>query len=73
LQALVPALIEELKKNDAGHIIVVCGGVIPPKDYQFLYDAGAKAIYGPGTRLTSAAQDLIGVIDEDLKSQEAQA
>jgi len=69
-KALVPALIAELEKQDAGHIIVVCGGVIPPKDYQFLYDAGAKAIYGPGTRLTSAAQSLIGVIHDDLTEQE---
>ena len=72
-KALVPALIDELRKNEAEHIIVVGGGVIPPQDYEFLYDAGAKAIFGPGTRLTSAAQELIGVIHDDLEKQEASA
>jgi methylmalonyl-CoA mutase len=65
-KTLVPQLIEALAAQDASHIIVVCGGVIPPKDYDFLYDVGVKAIYGPGTRLPAAAQDLVKTIEENL-------
>jgi methylmalonyl-CoA mutase len=44
------------------HIKVICGGVIPPQDYPFLYEAGAVAIFGPGTRITQAASDVLKVI-----------
>lgn len=47
-----------------GDILVVCGGVIPPKDYQFLYDCGVAAIYGPGTNIPVAAYDLVGLIEQ---------
>jgi methylmalonyl-CoA mutase cobalamin-binding domain/chain len=46
----VPAIIAELKKQGADDIIVFVGGVIPAQDYDFLYNAGVKGIYGPGTR-----------------------
>lgn len=46
-RTLVPALIKELNRQDAGHILVVCGGVIPRQDYQFLRDAGCSSIFGP--------------------------
>ena len=46
-KTLVPALIEELKQQGAGDIVVVCGGVIPPKDYDELKAAGVSAVYGP--------------------------
>ncbi|EGZ21052.1 hypothetical protein PHYSODRAFT_542262 [Phytophthora sojae] len=59
---LVPALVEALKKESAEHILVICGGVIPPKDYQFLYDAGVGAIFGPGTRLPVSARETLRAI-----------
>jgi len=52
---LVPQLINELKLRGAGNIVVVVGGVVPPQDYQFLYDQGVAAIFGPGTRIPEAA------------------
>jgi len=61
-KTLVPGLINALKGRGAGHIIVVVGGVIPPMDYDFLYKAGAKAIFGPGTRIPTAAKDVIKAI-----------
>mmetsp|Transcript_13625 Transcript_13625/g.16525 ORF Transcript_13625/g.16525 Transcript_13625/m.16525 type:complete len:749 (-) Transcript_13625:64-2310(-) len=61
-KTLVPGLINALNERGANHIIVVAGGVIPPQDYDFLYDAGVKAIFGPGTRITTAAQDVIKAI-----------
>lgn len=49
-KTLVPDLINQLKAMGREDIIVICGGVIPPHDYQFLYDVGVKSIFGPGTR-----------------------
>ncbi|KAL1922911.1 uncharacterized protein VTP21DRAFT_9287 [Calcarisporiella thermophila] len=67
-KTLVPQLIEELKKVGAGDKLVVCGGVIPQQDYQFLYDAGASAIFGPGTRIPLAAQEVVRKIEEALQT-----
>ncbi|DAZ94995.1 TPA: hypothetical protein N0F65_000627 [Lagenidium giganteum] len=67
---LVPALIQALKNEQAEHILVICGGVIPPKDYQFLYDQGVGAIFGPGTRLPVAASETLKAI---LKKKELNA
>jgi methylmalonyl-CoA mutase len=64
---LVPALIEALKKENAEHILVICGGVIPPKDYQFLFDQGVGAIFGPGTRLPVAASETLKAICKKKK------
>ncbi|MFD0980171.1 methylmalonyl-CoA mutase [Tropicimonas aquimaris] len=61
-KTLAPRLIEELKKQGAEDIIVICGGVIPHQDYEFLYNAGVKAIFGPGTNIPSAAQDILNLI-----------
>jgi methylmalonyl-CoA mutase len=58
-KTLVPQLIEELKKLGRGDILVIVGGVIPPKDYQFLYDAGAVGVFGPGTIISVAAQNIL--------------
>lgn len=58
-KTLVPQLINELAKRGASHIKVVAGGVIPPKDYDFLRSAGVSGIYGPGTRIPVAAQELL--------------
>jgi methylmalonyl-CoA mutase len=63
-KTLVPALVEALNKAGAGDIIVVCGGVIPPQDYDFLYKAGAAAIFGPGTRITTCALQVLDKIKE---------
>jgi methylmalonyl-CoA mutase len=56
---LVPALIESLRKQNLDHVLVVVGGVIPPQDYQALFDAGAAAIFGPGTVLPTAAAQIL--------------
>ncbi|KOY85432.1 methylmalonyl-CoA mutase [bacterium 336/3] len=58
-KTLVPQLIEELKKIGREDILVIVGGVIPPKDYQFLYEAGVMGIFGPGTVISVAAQSII--------------
>ncbi|HYH22717.1 MAG TPA: methylmalonyl-CoA mutase [Azospirillum sp.] len=68
-KTLVPQLVEELRKQGAGDILVVCGGVIPPQDYDYLYKAGASAIYGPGTNIPKAAADILGI----LRKQKAAA
>ena len=61
-KTLAPKLVEALKSAGANDIIVICGGVIPQQDYQFLYDAGVKAIFGPGTNIPDAAQDILTII-----------
>jgi methylmalonyl-CoA mutase len=61
-KTLAPKLIEALKAEGAGDIIVICGGVIPHQDYAFLQEAGVKAIFGPGTNIPSAARDILDLI-----------
>ncbi|MBU3001242.1 MULTISPECIES: methylmalonyl-CoA mutase [Roseovarius] len=63
-KTLAPKLIEALRENDAGDILVICGGVIPQQDYEFLKKAGVKAIFGPGTNIPEAAQDILRLIRE---------
>ncbi len=58
-KTLVPAIIEELRRQGADDIIVFVGGVIPRKDYEFLYEAGVKGIYGPGTPIPASAKDVL--------------
>src|SRR5204863_1389041 len=58
-KTLVPAIIESLKAQGADDIIVFVGGVIPRQDYDFLYDAGVKGIYGPGTPIPASAKDVL--------------
>jgi len=58
-KTLVPAIINELKKQGADDIIVFVGGVIPRQDYDFLYEAGVKGIYGPGTPIPASAKDVL--------------
>jgi methylmalonyl-CoA mutase len=53
-----------LQEADAGHIKVICGGVIPPKDYDELYAAGAIGIFGPGTKITDAAEKVLASIQD---------
>ena len=61
-KTLVPELIEALQAAGAGHVVVVCGGVIPPQDHDFLHEAGVAAVYGPGTNIPAAAQDIMALI-----------
>jgi methylmalonyl-CoA mutase len=61
-KTLAPQLVQALNDAGASDLIVVCGGVIPQQDYQFLYDAGVKAIFGPGTNIPEASQDILGLI-----------
>jgi len=63
-KTLAPRLIEILKERDAGDILVICGGVIPQQDYDFLKSAGVKAIFGPGTNIPNAAQEILDLIRE---------
>ncbi|MCA0230274.1 MAG: methylmalonyl-CoA mutase [Bacteroidetes bacterium] len=58
-KTLVPQLIEELKKLGREDIMVIAGGVIPPQDYDFLYKAGVKGVFGPGTIISVAAQKIL--------------
>ena len=61
-KTLVPELVEALREAGAGHVVVVCGGVIPPQDHEFLHEAGVAAVYGPGTNIPAAAQDIMALI-----------
>jgi methylmalonyl-CoA mutase len=65
-KTLVPAIIEELKKQGADDIIVFVGGVIPRQDYEMLYEAGVKGIYGPGTPIPASAKDVLEQIRKAL-------
>lgn len=61
-KTLVPQVIEALKNYGREDIMVIVGGVIPHQDYQYLFDAGAVAVYGPGTRISDAAIEMLGVL-----------
>ena len=61
-KTLVPQVIEELKKYGREDIMVVVGGVIPAQDYQFLFDAGAVAVFGPGTKISDAAIKILEIL-----------
>jgi methylmalonyl-CoA mutase len=63
-KTLVPQLIEELKKLGGDDILVVAGGVIPPGDYQFLYDAGVNGVFGPGTSITESADKVLSALED---------
>jgi methylmalonyl-CoA mutase len=67
-KTLVPQIIDELKKQGAEDILVVCGGVIPAQDYDVLYDAGVAAIYGPGTNIPKAAAEVLELIRKKRKA-----
>ena len=61
-KTLAPKLIEALRERDAEDIIVICGGVIPQQDYDFLKEAGVKAIFGPGTNIPEAAAEILTIV-----------
>ena len=69
-RTLAPQLIESLRKQGAGDILVICGGVIPQQDYDFLRTAGVKAIFGPGTNIPDAARNILALI-RNARSHEA--
>jgi methylmalonyl-CoA mutase len=62
-KTLVPELIEALRSQGAGDIVVIAGGVIPRQDYEFLYEAGVKCVFGPGTRIPLAARQVLAAIE----------
>ncbi|OUS10133.1 methylmalonyl-CoA mutase [Nonlabens dokdonensis] len=63
-KTLVPQVMEELKKYGREDIMIIVGGVIPRKDYQYLFDAGVAAVFGPGTKISEAAIDILGLLME---------
>ncbi|MBS0316200.1 MAG: cobalamin-dependent protein, partial [Proteobacteria bacterium] len=65
-KTLVPAIIQALRDQGGGDIVVFVGGVIPQQDYGFLYDAGVKGIYGPGTPIPACAKDVLEQIKASL-------
>ncbi|UVC08713.1 methylmalonyl-CoA mutase [Rhizobium sp. TH2] len=68
-KTLMPQLVDELKARGGGHIIVVCGGVIPRKDYQFLMDHGVSAVFGPGTNVVDAARAVLDLAEGKLRNE----
>ncbi|EAQ42144.1 methylmalonyl-CoA mutase [Polaribacter sp. MED152] len=65
-KTLVPQVIAELKKYGREDIMVIVGGVIPAQDYQYLFDAGAVGVFGPGTKIAQAAIDLIKILMDSI-------
>lgn len=63
-KTLLPQLVEELKKLGREDIIVICGGVIPAQDYEYLYEHGASAIFGPGTKIPEAGKKIMELVNE---------
>jgi methylmalonyl-CoA mutase len=63
-KTLIPEVIDELRKMGREDIVVIAGGVIPQQDYQFLFDAGVAAVFGPGTKISKAAIDMLGLFED---------
>ncbi|MFT5692928.1 MAG: methylmalonyl-CoA mutase [Oceanicoccus sp.] len=63
-KTLIPALLKALSEQGANDIVVIAGGVIPKQDYDFLYEAGVKGIFGPGTKIPLAARDVLTAIND---------
>ncbi len=68
-KTLAPMLLKELASRDAADKIVICGGVIPSKDYDFLKKAGVKQVFGPGTNIPEAAEALVALLKEQLRGR----
>jgi len=66
-KTLVPAVIEELKKYGREDIMVIVGGVIPHQDYQYLFDSGAIAVFGPGTKISEAAIEILNILINSIE------
>ena len=69
-KTLVPQLIKSLRTQGADDIITICGGVIPPKDYEQLRADGVAAIFGPGTNIPEAAEDVLAIINKAVNDKE---
>jgi methylmalonyl-CoA mutase len=63
-KTLVPQLVKALKSENGEDILVVVGGIIPPADYNFLYDSGAAGVFGPGTPVTESANQVLDALDK---------
>lgn len=61
-KTLIPKLIEQLREQDAGDIVVIAGGVIPPRDFDWLKERGVAAVFGPGTHIPTAAREVLRAI-----------
>jgi len=72
-KTLIPELIKELQAMGRPDVIVVAGGVIPPQDYDFLYEHGCSAIFGPGTTIPNAAAGVLDVLDKVIDSEPDQS
>ena len=70
-KTLVPAILAELRRQGADDIVVFVGGVIPPQDYDFLFEAGVKGIYGPGTPIPASAKDVLEQIKKAVGAASA--
>ena len=68
-KTLAPMLLSELASRDAADKLVICGGVIPSQDYDFLTDSGVKAVFGPGTNIPDAAMSLISLLQEQMRGR----
>jgi methylmalonyl-CoA mutase len=66
-KTLIPQVIEQLRQQGREDVVVVAGGVIPAKDYQTLYDAGVTSVFGPGTSIPLAAQEILQVLIEGYR------
>ena len=64
----VPELVRALREAGADDILVICGGVIPPKDHPFLKEAGVAAIFGPGTHIPSAAGEVLALLRKRVRA-----
>jgi len=62
-KTLVPALKRALAERNGGHILLICGGVIPSQDYDFLLENGAAIVFGPGTKVTDAAVKIVDLLE----------
>lgn len=65
-KTLIPELVDELKSQGVTNMVLICGGVIPQQDYQFLFDSGVHCIFGPGTPIPKAATDVLTAIKKNL-------
>nr|XP_045012820.1 methylmalonyl-CoA mutase, mitochondrial [Jaculus jaculus] len=72
-KTLVPELIKELSAMGRPDILVMCGGVIPPQDYDFLYEAGVSNVFGPGTRIPKSAVQVLDDIEKNLEKKQQSA
>lgn len=66
-KTLVPGLVDELKKQGGKDILVVAGGIIPPSDYDYLYERGIKAVFGPGTSVIDSANRTLELIEANIQ------